>query len=52
LLAQEEHESLVLNHLLDRAEPVRTFGMARRGEMFKTSGWVMKSVISALSFGR
>jgi hypothetical protein len=31
LLALEKCEFLLLEHLLDRAEPVRTFGMARRG---------------------
>ena len=38
LLAQEEHEFLVLHHLLDRAQPFRTFGMARRVEVLKASG--------------
>ena len=52
LLARQRLELLVLQRALDRAQPVRPLGMARRGEVIEAGGMAEQERGHAVSFRR
>jgi hypothetical protein len=52
LLAQKKHEALVLEHPLDRAQPLRALGIVRRGDVVEADGMGDENVIGAFHEGQ